>query len=513
VLVNFFTRAMFQRKDDGVDLLISRPPHLSADSSKAGPTALAQPDIDTSVRSQLVVLAGPRKVFSPWQWERQSIFIGPWVVFAVFTMWQGTIGPTLTWQDSFNYETIGSLPLWSGGFWFGGRPPLTPFLWKLTGSSGAFLIGQSVISALAWGFLAWTVGDIFEVGWRRWSAFLVMLAFATTTPIELWNRSVLSESLALSGLALLFAVAIRFAQRPSRWRAGAIVAAALWCALARDTEIILPLTLGVLIGLFALMHRRNNMFRTLMATACGLFLAAGFCMATVVESGRETLNATDNLNVRVFPYPTIVAWFAAHGMPEQLQIDRFARTTPAPSVGAAKTVIPDLGSPSFARLDTWVKGHGASTYALWLLTHPWDVVLDPLRVPDRTYNDASGSLYFYAAQNKVTSGLTPVLWPPWIWLIGIGAVIGIVINEKDLTLSRVAQIVMVLGLIGIPAMLAAWNGDGQEVTRHTIEGLAEVRLGVLISFLYVVLVQTPKRHVSRGRIPDSSQTSALKVLV
>ena len=29
-------------------------------------------------------------------------------------------------------------------------------------------------------------------------------------------------------------------------------------------------------------------------------------------------------------------------------------------------------------------------------------------------------------------------------------------------------------------MLVAWHGDGQEVTRHTVEGLAEFRLGVWI---------------------------------
>jgi hypothetical protein len=467
--------------------------------------------------SSLVTRGAPRylqlNLFKRWRWERRSNFIVPWLLFAFFTLWQGTVSPTLTWQDSFNYESIGSLPLWSGGFWFGGRPPLTPFLWKLTGSSGAFLIGQSVISALAWGFLAWTVGGIFPAGWKRWSAFVIMLAFATTTPIELWNRSVLSESLALSGLALLFAVAIRLAQRPSRWRASALVGAALWCALARDTEIILPLTLGVLIALFAVTHRSNNRFKMLIATAGALFLAAGFSIATVVESGRETLNTTDNLYVRVFPYPAIVAWFASHGMPEAHQIDQMADSTPPPSPGTAKTVFPDLTSPSFARLDTWIKMHGASTYALWLLRHPWDVVLDPLRIPDRTYNDASGNLYFYAAQNRVTSGLTPVLWPPWVWLIGTVAVIGIVINEKDVPLDRVAQTIVVLGLIGLPAMLAAWNGDGQEATRHTIEGLAEVHLGVLISFLYVMLVHVPTRKRGKEKSSEAARDSTLSLPV
>jgi len=41
----------------------------------------------------------------------------------------------------------------------------------------------------------------------------------------------------------------------------------------------------------------------------------------------------------------------------------------------------------------------------------------------------------------------------------------------------------VLTLIGVAAMLVAWHGDGQETTRHTVEGFAEVRLGVWILFV------------------------------
>ena len=109
-------------------------------------------------------------------------------------------------------------------------------------------------------------------------------------------------------------------------RASALVGAALWCALARDTEILLPVTLGLLLLIFAFTRRRSPTFTMSIATACALFLAVGFCVATVVESGRDTLNTTDNLYVRVFPYPARVAWFSAHGMPEARQVDELSAT-------------------------------------------------------------------------------------------------------------------------------------------------------------------------------------------
>jgi hypothetical protein len=442
-----------------------------------------------------------------WQWGSRVNFIVPGLVFAWFRLWQGTTAPTLIWQDSKNYETIGSQALWSSGFWFGGRPPLTPFLWKLTGSPDAFAIGQTLISVIAWTLLGWTVGSLFPPGWRRLTGYLVILAFATTTPIVLWDRSVLSESLALSGLALLFASALRLAQKPTPRRAGLLVGAALWCALARDTEILLPATLGVALLIFAFTRRRRPTFTVSMATGLALLLTAGFCIATVVESGRDTLNTTDNLYVRVFPYPARVAWFSAHGMPEAKQIDKLAATEPRPAHGTAKTVFPDLSSREFAHLNAWINDHGATTYTLWIIEHPWLVVLEPFRRPERSFNNACGDINGYAAQNKVTSGLSPVLWPPWVWLLGVAAAVVVVLDERNLEVNRVVQALVGLGLLGIVAMFAAWSGDGQETTRHTVEGLAEVHLAVLIMLLYVTLTRAPARVEASGPAPTAGLMS------
>jgi hypothetical protein len=51
----------------------------------------------------------------------------------------------------------------------------------------------------------------------------------------------------------------------------------------------------------------------------------------------------------------------------------------------------------------------------------------------------------------------------------------VIFDEGHLAINRVHAVVG-LGLLGIPLMFAAWNGDGQGTTRHTLEGLAEVGL-------------------------------------
>ena len=203
--------------------------------------------------------------FRRWQWESRVNFVIGGLAFAWFRLWQGTTAPTLIWQDSKNYETIGSQALWSSGFWFGGRPPLTPFLWKLTGSPDAFAIAQTGLSVIAWTLLGWTVGCLFPSGWRRLTGYLVILAFATTTPIVLWDRSVLSESLALSGLALLFASALRLAQKPTPRRAGLLVGAAMWCALARTQRSSCRRPWDLLSWSSALTRRRSPTFHVSIA--------------------------------------------------------------------------------------------------------------------------------------------------------------------------------------------------------------------------------------------------------
>jgi hypothetical protein len=425
-------------------------------------------------------------------WDDRPCLVVVFLLFAGIRLWEALLAPARIWPDSRNYEAIGSGHLWSSGFWFGDRPPLAPLLWKLTGSPDGFVIGQTLISVLSWSFLAWTVGNLSPAGWKRAIGFSVVLAFAVTKPIALWDGSVLSESLALSGLALLFAVSIRLAQKPTRLRAAGMVVAALWCALARDTQIILPLTLGLAILVVAFLHRPSPKFALLLATACALLLSAVLCITMLVESGRSEVNTTNNLYARVFPYPARVAWFASHGMPDARRIDVLAQSASTPA-GAAPAVFPDLKSPAYARLNTWMHNHGAATYGLWLVTHPWFAIFEPLRTPQESFGYASQGVDSYEAANTASFGLTPIFWAPWIWVVGISGGIVVLAYKKDLWANRVVQVIVALGLIGIPAMLVAWNGDGEETTRHTFEGLTEVHLGVLIVLLYALLTPRARR--------------------
>jgi hypothetical protein len=198
----------------------------------------------------------------------------------------------------------------------------------------------------------------------------------------------------------------------------------------------------------------------------------------------------------VFPFPDRVAWFAAHGMPQQRAVDALARATGTEDAGA-KVVAFSPHDPSFRPLEHWMTSDGSATYLLWLTTHPWYVVSEPLQRPERSFNFAQGNLDFYAATtNQMRSPLTAVMWPPVLELLILSALALYLALLSGAWRFRPWCMALVLSGVGVLAMLAAWHGDGQEVTRHTIEGFAQVRLGVwILVALGLLTIGSPEEPV------------------
>ena len=412
-----------------------------------------------------------------------------WCGFAWFRLWQATRAPSLVWQDSKSYMSVAGRAFWSLGFWAGERPPLVPLVWKLTGSPSSFVLAQTLVAVVAWGGLAWVVGRSAPPGWRRTVAAVAVLAFATSPPIVIWDRSVLSESLSLSLIAVLVASLFHVVARPTTVRGAAVIVSSLLVALTRDSQVWTVGLLGVGFAGFALVgvvrHRRLPRYPTVLAGA--LLVITGVAAWGVSASGRTVENVTDVLYVRVFPYPDRVEWFASHGMPQMGDVERLSRMQ-GTAVGVAKIVTFDSRDPRYARLERWIDRDGPGTYALWLASHPGYIVSEPLVRPERTFNNSQGDLLGYGGPGRVDSPVGRVMWPAWVWLIPILA-LAFSVSGTGMAPGgrrRQLQIVSLLCGLGLIAMLVAWHGDGQEVTRHTVEGFAQLRACVLILLIMAV---------------------------
>jgi hypothetical protein len=413
--------------------------------------------------------------------------------FTAFRLWQALLPPPGVWQDSISYEAAAGFPFWSTGFWAGQRPPLVPLLWKATGTPTSFVVTQTVIAAIAWGFLAITIGRLTRGSWRQVLAVAIVLLFACTLAVGEWDWSVLSESIALSSLAAIFAFAIRYAQSGSGYdSAGLIVCSVLFC-LDRDEDLwtVGLLGLAALFSALAIARRRSHIRagRTALLGLC-LVVIAVLCEVPVVTSQRDVTYLDDIFAVRIFPFASRVAWFGAHGMPEANEIDQYAGAYP-PSPGKATVVEIDLYGSRFGPLQRWIDTNGVSTYSLWLVEHPGFVLSAPFDQPPLTFNNANGDLSFYAAPGRVgTSLLDNILFPslPGEILI-VAAAVGFAAWRRE----RLNELwaIAVLAALGPISMLIAWQGEAQEVTRHMVEGSVEARLGILLLLVVAALGATP----------------------
>ena len=138
---------------------------------------------------------------------------------------------------------------------------------------------------------------------------------------------------------------------------------------------------------------------------------------------------------------------------------------------------------------------GSPPICWWLITHPTYVITEPLVRPERSFNFANGDLTFYAAANdRADSPVAALLWPAWWWLLPLTVIAVVPAAVTGMWRDRSWRTIILLAGLGIITMLIAWHGDGQEVTRHTVEGFAELRASVLIVAVVGVLRVVPERH-------------------
>jgi hypothetical protein len=416
--------------------------------------------------------------------------------FAWFRIWQARVGNPLVWQDSLQYAALGRQPLLSHRIWAGARPPVTPLLWKVAGSDTAFVLAQTLVSVAAWSILAVVAACRVRPWWGRLVAGAAVLGFATTRPVTQWDRSVLSESLSLALVALLFAVVILWGARPTLPRALGVIAIGLLFAATRDTQIWVMALVAVAFGAYAAWRGLRvdaTSARPALVVAAGLVGVVVLTGAGSVASHREVQNVENALAVRVFPYPSRIAWFGDHGMPQAARLTRLAKAKAA-EPGQAPVVTIDPADPSFRALTRWMHSDAVGTYVRWLLFRPETVLTEPLLRPERSFNNADGHLSFYAAADRTDAPvLTTILYPAWPWVLFAAFVA--VAGGVYLGLHRRPDwsLIALLGALGLVHMLIAWHGDGMEATRHASVGNVQVRLGVL---LLLVLLLDGRRQAS-----------------
>lgn len=384
--------------------------------------------------------------------------------------------------DSEAYLRLSALPLASGERWAGPRTPLVPLLLDITGGrpGTAFMYLQIIVAAVGWGLLAGEVARHQPTPGRRWTMAALVLALSLTTPITLWDRLVLTETLTLALMAVVVALLLRYLRTSSPWPlVGAVPVAVLWAA-GRDTVALVLISGAALAVLaWAFGDRRR---RVVPAVSAALVLVGLLALGGATVGHRDRSPMANVFAVRVMPYPDRIDWFEEHGMPEA---DRFraARSelvdpsaTEAPVVPISRRNMDD--DPWWQ----WLESDGKATYLRFVLSHPTFVLTEPLEEPHRSFHSGGGHTgsNFEADDLREVPLLTAALWWPTGWVmaaLGAAAAGWLVVGRPRHPLFSVAVLTTFTGSV---YGLAAWHGDGMEAARHVFVGGAALRLAAVL---------------------------------
>jgi hypothetical protein len=418
------------------------------------------------------------------------------VGFAALRVWLALGGP-VSWSDTRSYDVQASKSLLSARFWAGRKPPGFPLVLKVVGSHEAVVVFHVVAAIVAWAVLAWMVASFVRAGWARLAAFCLVLGFALTPQVAIWDRVMLSESLTLSTFALLVAALIGFVHRPG-WLLGAavVLSAGAWMSM-RDTNTYVVVGAGLVLlvaGVVALV-RHTAGARGLVAAAGALVLFGGVALAVSASTVRGLDPLRHVLSDRVIPYPDRLSWWQDRGMPQTAALQRLPvkqTDTGAPMVG------PAARDRRFATYKHWVREEGARHYVVWLLTHPSYTLLEPFERPERVH--LRRTVGEYSPDANELPLLSRLYFPPWP--VSLGVLVVVLLLGWWLRRPRDATwwVGAGLALLAVPHLLIAWHGDAASPIRHGLLGNVQAQLGILL----LALVLLPRGGRRSGVEPERS---------
>jgi hypothetical protein len=553
--------------------------------------------------------AGPGRGRESW-WPRRpaapvAVFAAAVLVGADVRWWQVSGRSPLSWNDTVDFVAGSRAPWTSLELWAGRRPPGAAVVLKLVGGNiDAYARAQAAFAAVCWAALAGSVATV-VTGRARWPAVVAVVGFSLTTPATMWDRSVLSESLAVSALALVAAAVVQLARGVTWSRVGGVLAAsAVWLA-TRDSHAVVVIGGGAaLLAAATALWWRARRGRAAHAAEDGAVgdaapttpagapagggtghaaaaMAgapdggdgdaaaavpgavtsgdgdegaagpAGDDLARVGSSGtagavgaarrlaalggaamvlgllvvvgsahgeRHHFPIRNVYEVRVLPYPDRVEWFADRGMPQAEVFAGPDARTPHVEPGIPPVMFVGDDDGELGPWLDWVESEGRAAFARYVATHPLYLVSEPLRSPERAFNNALGDRGFYRPVDMPRVPLVDAVLalPTAVVLLVAALVGGWALGRGRWTPGLAAG--AALAALAVPHGLVAWHSDGMETARHLVVPALQLHLGVLLVVVGVLsgeaasgapATQTsgkPRSRLGRSSPPSASTT-------
>jgi hypothetical protein len=400
-------------------------------------------------------------------WRRHSrIALVVAVVYGALKLVPAIISAPFLESDSPDYLRGPSLT--------GRYPPVPPLLFSvLAHNLRAIVLAQAVLSTGAWLFLAAVVGILVRSEVLQAFIALSVLAFSLMRSIASWDIAILSESLAVTLFVALVAVAILIQERPTAARTVAFAMLGVLFTFTRDTAAFVALMIAIVIGVLVATRRAGAGL-----AAVGVVFVAMFAIALALSNaaGRGTMPFYNITGTRILTDAARTRYFVHHGMPFSAALEERRGSFASGDNDAF------FNDPRLAAYRHWADENGQQTYLRYALTHPVWSVTEPFReaavlLPT---NHAYAENYRAAVPNGVDRRLLQrkdVLYVSFAAVVVFAIAVAVIRRP-----NRRWLIPAFLVGLAIPATIAVWHGDTEDLRRHGLEVAVQLRVGLLLLF-------------------------------
>jgi len=409
------------------------------------------------------------------------------------------------WKDTYTYATVAEQSLSTSEFWAGERSFTLPLTYKILGVNRVTLdleARRHVISGFqfVFGVAAWTslgliTASVLKKRWLKPLALGAILGLELSIDVSLWDRILLTESIATSLFVLMLALFLfdllhirSIHWRRSPWRyiyllgLGVII---ILYSFARDTNAYFLAFCAVLIlaGLLLRPIRRHVALWPYVGVAL-FMLALFFVQNYTAELGKRWEYPFFNvLYARIGRDPRALGFFVESGMPADEATLALLRMQRTPYFKALQS------TPQGQQLVLWVERAGKPTYYRYLLSKPFASMMAPI---DRARNLISPLSTEYRADVysiPIWLGLfSQVFFPLPLaivlsWL-GVLIVAAIILGRIE-GLGPEWTIPALLLITVYPMMFVVWHADAIEAERHAFQISLQIRLAGWMMTLFL----------------------------
>lgn len=394
------------------------------------------------------------------------------ILYAVLRASASIGRPTARFADTPGYETLrffGSIDR----FW-----PV-PLVFHLVQSDAMRVVVHVGVGVLAWTWLALVLSRVSRHSLVTLCAVLIV---GLTPQVIRYDLAILSESLGISFAVMAVAATVSLARKPSNGMRIIWCATLTVCAMTRPVQLIVLFVCAVWCGVRFITSSRIAL--ALPTAVLGLLSVWGLAL---LQGNQQTsmLNLYTVLAERVVPDDARYAWFTSHGMPDVPGVRQSEGYDFAGSLDPALASIVSLpegqAPPAIIRaggvpLATWVRDHGWTTYARYVVSHPvdsWSRVTDLATPTLSPHNDDFLPLDSRTIIPRVVFGD----WRMWT-LAGFTALALVLLRSRQLPL-----LFATLAMYGVAMTVhvAALFTSGIEHPRHSVTVAVILRVLPLVA--------------------------------